>query len=356
MFEKFIQFIKYNNATVVIIVLFFVVGTGVLASETGREALGQKNTRIEGTDNTILLEVDLDRMDMDFNIEDIGEDDKYYYVRYTYFDLEKENGVWEHQLKEKVRKVSKKSGVDLDRYLVEELKEEYQARIKFLKEQQEKAGNIGFEKKIEISEYSGLIGKTLALAENIFEDYDSVKVRELPTPINSYSLKELKLTGGESVNDSLPDIYNDYINKNDPDGDEILNNDDNCPRDYNPSQGDRDKDGIGDVCDLDPDESDDIPEGDEDEILLRQLADQDDSGNEIATPTPEIIKPEETIENPMETSIEGATEEEIIEDVSEEVSTETPAEAEPEPTEPEPIVEESPVGEEPDVVIVELEE
>ena len=340
MFEKFIQFIKFNNATVIIVLAFLIVGTGVLASETGQELLGEKKVRVEGIDNTALLETDLDEMDMNFSIEDIGEDDNYYNVRYTYFDLEKEDGVWEYQLKEKTRKVSKKSRVDLDKYLAEELKEEYQARIKYLKEQQGEAENIGLEKKVQISEYSGLIGKTLALADGVFGEYEAVKVRVLPTPINSILLKELKLVGNEGAIDGFTDIYNDYIDKNDPDGDEILNNDDNCPSDYNPGQGDRDEDGVGDVCDTNPDI---------------------DIDTDVATPTPEVVEGDEPLENPIETSIEVSNEEEPLEDTSgepeddqnnehedteEESVEETPAESSEEP----------PANEEPDVVIVELEE
>jgi hypothetical protein len=55
-----------------------------------------------------------------------------------------------------------------------------------------------------------------------------------------------------------------WLGENDPagagvDGDYVSqkNGDDNCPLDYNPDQSDRDSDGIGDVCDSCPDDSDD---------------------------------------------------------------------------------------------------
>lgn len=37
----------------------------------------------------------------------------------------------------------------------------------------------------------------------------------------------------------------------DPDGDEVVNSDDNCPDDFNPNQTDTDGDGVGDACDPD---------------------------------------------------------------------------------------------------------
>lgn len=40
----------------------------------------------------------------------------------------------------------------------------------------------------------------------------------------------------------------------DPDGDLVINRRDNCPETPNPEQKDRDSDGIGDVCDAEPDD------------------------------------------------------------------------------------------------------
>lgn len=355
MFQKFLQFVKYNNATVIIIVLFLVVGTSVFASETGQALIGEKTTRVEGVDNTALLEADLDKLDMDFNIENIKEDDKYYYVIYTHLDLNKENNIWEWQVQEKTRKVSKKSGVELDKYLVEEFKEEYESRIKKLKEEQEKVRLVGEEKIKEITEYSGLIGKTLALADNIFDGYDAVQVRELPTPINSVSLHELKNPESETaVADSLTDVYLDYVNKNDIDSDGVLKESDNCPDDYNPDQEDRDGDGVGDVCDINPDQvgSDLVSENQDNTATPTEEIILDDSiatpteevlGDKTATPTPEIIEVETPLGDSMEYPIEDSTDTTITEDTPVITGQDVP------------VVEEAP-SEEPDVIIVDLKE
>ena len=66
MFKRFIHFIKYNNATVLILVFIFVLGSGAFAAtETGQEIIGEKQASIQGVDNTLLLEVDLEIMESD---------------------------------------------------------------------------------------------------------------------------------------------------------------------------------------------------------------------------------------------------------------------------------------------------
>jgi hypothetical protein len=250
MLKRAMHFIKYNNATVLILAIIFIIGGSVFASEPGREAIGQVETRIEGVDSTALLATDLDNFDMDFTIESIEEDDQYYYVRYTFLDLENLDNLWQFQLKEKVRKVSKKSGKDLGVYLAEEFKEEYRARIKYLKEEQGKIGESGSEARLEVTAYTGLIGKTLDLASKVFPGYEPVKKKELPTPDFSMitEIIETAPTAPSAV-ENLEDVYNTYMAEHDPDGDNYFDEYDNCPLVYNPDQKDIDGDGIGNACD-----------------------------------------------------------------------------------------------------------
>src|SRR3989339_578320 len=60
--------------------------------------------------------------------------------------------------------------------------------------------------------------------------------------------------GAEDIGsaDNLTDVYEDYIASKDPDHDDVFGIIDNCPNDYNPAQLDGDDDGIGDVCDHEP--------------------------------------------------------------------------------------------------------
>lgn len=214
MMKNILNFIKYNNATVFIVLFIFIFGGGVFAAETG--ALGEKQTRIEGVDNTLLLGADLDNLDMDFRIGEIKEDDKNYYVVYTFIDLAEENNAWQYLMRQKVRKVSKKSKQDLGVYLAEELKEEYTARIKELKSEQKKALNNGKETRVEVIEYSGLLGKALDLTSQVFPGYQPVRAREiispkvLPVDIKNYKNNSV-VDAPQVQSENLVDVYNNYI-------------------------------------------------------------------------------------------------------------------------------------------------
>jgi len=79
------DFIKYNNAAVIILAVILLLGGGALAA--GPEAIGQKQTSVQGVDNTALLAADLDNFNMDFKVENILADEKYYYATYSFLDI-----------------------------------------------------------------------------------------------------------------------------------------------------------------------------------------------------------------------------------------------------------------------------
>jgi hypothetical protein len=250
--KKILDFIKYNNATLLIVLIVFVLGTSVFASETGREALGQKQTTTQGVDNTLLLSSDLDKMNMDFKVENVTDDADYYYVTYTFLDLDlnESKDAWQFQMKEKQRKISKQGKDDLGQYLAEEFKELYLARIKELKASKEKAMATGEQKRVEVTEYSGLIGRVLDVAGGVFPGYEPVIKKEIASPDQASfrNLKESENTTATSP-DNITSIYNKYITENDQDHDNFFGKTDNCPDVSNPSQLDSDNDGIGDACD-----------------------------------------------------------------------------------------------------------
>ena len=260
MFQKLLHFIKYNNAAIIILAVVLILG-GVAAA-AGPEAIGQKQISVQGIDNTALLSVDLETFNLDFNIEKIEQDEKYYYVTYGFLDLAAADNVWQYQLRQQTRKVGKQIKEDLGVYLAKFLAKHQEARLRELKREKSQAQSQGGQKRVEVTEYSGLIGRTLDLAAKIFPGYEPVKKVELPSPDLAAAILNVSplikrdeggLNKAASGVDNLTQIYNDYLAAHDKDGDGILDAADNCPDLSNVDQLDSDADGIGDVCDTDPD-------------------------------------------------------------------------------------------------------
>ena len=211
MLQKILYFIKYNNATVVILAVILLLGGGALAA--GPEGVGQKETRLENIDNSLLIAANLSNYNMDFKIEKVEEDENYYYATYSFLDLAVLDQAWQYQLNSKTQKISKKIKQDLGEYLAGFLAKHRQARARALKEEQRLAGLVGESKRLEVTEYSGLIGKTLNLAAKVFPGYEPVKKRELPAPnfdleVNVQARQTDQSSG---ATDNLTQIYNDYI-------------------------------------------------------------------------------------------------------------------------------------------------
>jgi hypothetical protein len=208
--QKLFHFIKYNNATIIILAIVLILGGGALAA--GPENIGQKQTSIEGVDNTALLAADLSSFNMDFKIENIEQDEKYYYVTYSFLDLALIDNAWQYQLSQKTQKISKKIKEDIGVYMAKFMAKHHEARVRELSQEKSQTESQGVEKRVEVTEYSGLIGRTLNLAAAVFPGYEPVKKIELPTPEN-FNLPENNLSAPASSGaaDNLTQIYNDYI-------------------------------------------------------------------------------------------------------------------------------------------------
>ena len=254
MAKNLLRSLKNNLFFILILASILIFSTTALATDSGREVLGARETRVEGEDNTLLLAADLANLDMDYRIEKIEQDENYYYIAYTYLDLVKKNNVWQYQLMEKTRKVtlkvSERTGLDLGVYLAGELAEEQAARLKELSRAQAIARAEGESKRVEVSQFTGLIGASLDFAGKIFSGYEPVAVREIPSPILPPQIAAAD-EAAPAGPDNLTRVYLDYIAANDPDEDGVFGQLDNCPLLSNPDQADADNNGLGDLCDLD---------------------------------------------------------------------------------------------------------
>ena len=251
MLKKALYFLQYNNFTILLILAIFLAGASVFASEDGRALIGKQVSSLEGTDNTALIDANLDDFNMDYKIVSVERDDKYYYIKYSFLDLSLQDGVWKYALKENDRKISVRPEEDFVGYFSKELKEEHDARIAELKAEQEKARSAGKQLRKQVTEYSGLIGALFSVAESVFPEFSPVKTEPLPTPLSeelagSAPSEEDSSTAVKAEN--LEQLYREYSSKNDPDEDGFFGDHDNCPDISNPDQADGDKDGKGDAC------------------------------------------------------------------------------------------------------------
>ena len=179
--QKIIQFIKYNNAFVIILGLIFASAGGVFANEKSREAIVGKTivTRI-GMDNTRIISADLNNFDIGLKIKSVKEDDKFYYVNFDYNAIDAKDGVWQTVKKEKNINVSKArlGDSDLGLYLAEELKQLTEREMAYMKEVQEIEKNKGAQKQVESVEYTGLKGLVFNDETKEIAGYNPVKEKE----------------------------------------------------------------------------------------------------------------------------------------------------------------------------------
>ena len=205
------SFIKYNNAFLVVLVIGVMLFSSLaFASEEVREnTIGAKQVYAEGVDNTLLLETDLAVFNMDFTITGIIEDDESYLITYSYIDLVLEAGAWQMQEKQGGRKISKPFRRDLGLYLADQLSQEAKARLKELKKIKQQELTKGETKIMQITKYSGLIGKVLDISANTFPNYEPIKKIKLKTPTVAENISRR----ASSASDNMTDVYNEWVDE-----------------------------------------------------------------------------------------------------------------------------------------------
>lgn len=172
--HKILHFIKYHNAfTIIFVVVFFGFGIGYAASPQVRDSVYSSTETVVSVDNGLMVSTDLDNFNFNLKVNSITEDEKNYYVVYSYQTLAIVDGFWQTKEIEKTLTVNKEAlgGKDLELYVTEELGENIRYELSYLKRVQKLEKEKGESQKVVAVEYSGLIGKFIDPKEIIVEEY-----------------------------------------------------------------------------------------------------------------------------------------------------------------------------------------
>ena len=178
MFQRILNFIKYHNAFTIILGLVFLISASVLAADEDirNAVIGEKTVIEQGTDNSQLLSADLDNFNINLKINNVLEDEKNYYIDYSFNTISVQDNVWQQVIKLEKFTVNKVGlgNRDLGVYLAGELGEVANSEISRLKNSQKAEKERGATKIVKTTNYSGLIGITLDLKNKILPGYEPV--------------------------------------------------------------------------------------------------------------------------------------------------------------------------------------
>ncbi len=177
MVQKLVNFIKYHNAfTIVFVILFLGFGVASAVSPEVRDSVYSSKETVVSIDNGLIVSADLDNFDFNLRISSVTEDETNYYAAYSYRTLVVEDSVWKNKEIEKTLTVSKEAlgGKDLGLYVTEELGENINYELSYLKRVQSLERGNGKSLKVVTVAYAGLIGKLLNPKEKVIEGYNPV--------------------------------------------------------------------------------------------------------------------------------------------------------------------------------------
>jgi len=177
MLQKIVNFIKYNNAfTLGVMVVFLGTGMSFAASPDLRASVYSSSEILTSVDNHLVVLTDLDNYDFNLKINTVTDDADNYYVAYSYQTLAIQDGAWENVNLNKTLKVVKSAldGKDLGLYVAEELSENINYELSYLTKVQDLEKVKGESNKTITVEYAGLVGKFIDPKEKIIEGYNPI--------------------------------------------------------------------------------------------------------------------------------------------------------------------------------------
>lgn len=177
MYNKILNFIKYNNAfTIVFVICFFSFGITFAASPAAREGIYSTEEKVVSVDNSQIISADVDNLNFGVKINSVTEDDAKYYTTYSYQTLAVEDGAWKNKEIEKTLTVSKEAldRGDLGLYVARELGENIDYEASYLKRVQKIEKEKGESPKVVAVTYSGLVGRFFNPRQKIIDGYSPV--------------------------------------------------------------------------------------------------------------------------------------------------------------------------------------
>jgi len=178
MLKRFLNFVQYNNALpIALIVIFLSVSGAMAASPDARDALYSAQSAVRSVDNTYLASLNLDTRDFMLRIVAITDDADKYYIEYSFNTVDVKDYVWQEISVSKTMTVSKKEllGGDLGIFVAKELSQLLDSQRSYLAGAKKIALKEGVTQKVVTVEYSGLVGKFLNPTEETFAGYTPTK-------------------------------------------------------------------------------------------------------------------------------------------------------------------------------------
>lgn len=203
MFGRLVHFFSYHNAIpLAALFIFLTSGVALAQSEVVQEQVISEQTIVRSIDNGYIVSVDLDDFDPRLRVMSVTEDEDFYFVEYTYHTIVLADYVWQDLEVAATLSVAKRSlgERDLGLYVAEQLDEEIDAKLAYLRDVQKVEKQKGVSRKVATTEYSGLVGRYLDSEEKVFDGYKPLK--DEPKPVVA-SVQEAKASDAVKENNEL---------------------------------------------------------------------------------------------------------------------------------------------------------
>jgi len=176
--KAIINFVKYNNAFVIGLVLVLFGGGAIFAaSPDARSAVvGKEIVTVQGVDNSRIINADLENFDFQMKIDNVTEDQTNYYVDYSFRTIGVEGNEWQTITRSLKMTVTKDAlaGQDLGLYVQKQLASIADNELAYLKQAQAAEKEKGLTQIVRTTEYTGLIGLVLDVKNAVLPGYEPV--------------------------------------------------------------------------------------------------------------------------------------------------------------------------------------